>query len=114
MSNHAFYLSKRLLRISCFTPPVIYGHYVYFWLDNGAVFYIGSGTKRRAWNEHTGPEERIRVRSSDFKVRIYKHGLTKKRAHITERYLIHSMRNLLVNRKKPLKESLYACPDNSP
>lgn len=81
-----FYLSPFLRYIT--TPKISYvaGHYVYEWLDDGVIFYLGTGINRRAWNEHLPTPEKRRRDSVDFQVRIFKHGLTKDQAHLIERH----------------------------
>jgi len=62
-------------------------YYVYEWRDGFKVFYIGSGTGRRAWKEHLPLPENKRIDSGDrFRVYIVRDGMTKTLAHTIERY----------------------------
>lgn len=46
------------------------------------------GRNRRAWNEHLSLPENRRRQAEVFRVRIFKHGLTKAQAHLAERHYI--------------------------
>ena len=85
-------------------PKTLYGHYVYQWLDNGTIFYIGSGTNRRAWNQHNPNAEYIRQISTNFMVQILQHHLNKEYAHRLERKYIRKAFSdgiLLTNQRIP-------------
>ena len=67
-------------------PHILKGYYVYEWRCRNIPFYIGMGTNRRAWNIHLSPPESRRRASSCFRVVIIRHNLSKKQAHLAERY----------------------------
>jgi len=80
-----FILSPALQEITI-GPHILIGHYVYEYRSNNIPFYIGMGTNRRAWNIHLSPPEEMRRASTNFRVVIIRHNLTKKQAHLAERY----------------------------
>jgi hypothetical protein len=67
------------------TLRFVSGFYVYEWRDGDTIFYVGAGTKRRAWNEHLPLPENRRRQAKKFRVHIFKHELTKDEAHAVER-----------------------------
>lgn len=89
-----FFLPPKLRYMTINQPEFVLGAYVYEWRNNNIVFYVGAGTNRRAWNTHlTLPQER-REAATNFKVNIYRHGLTKSQAHLLERHLTLRYLNL--------------------
>ena len=87
-SQSKFYLSNYLLDFTIHNQEYVANYYVYAWLDTWKVFYIGMGTNRRAWNEHLPLPENRRRTCDVFKVRILRHNLSKKQAHLIERHYI--------------------------
>lgn len=69
-------------------PTLLRGYYVYEWRDCNIPFYVGMGAGRRAWKPHLYLPEKRRRESTVFRVHIVKQGLTKKQAHLHERYHI--------------------------
>lgn len=71
------------------------GRYVYAWLDDGAVFYIGKGVGDRVITRHTGKDEypascqlwRERI-GERFSYVIIRDGLTDEGAELVESVLI--------------------------
>lgn len=81
-----FYLPPKLLDITLHPLPYVSLHYVYEWIDNGTIFYIGMGSNRRAWNTHLPHPENRRSAATNFRIHIFKHNLTKEEAHLIERF----------------------------
>lgn len=75
------------------------GHYVYLWKDGQTVFYVGMGVNRRAWNRHHDYIEERRLKSEAFSIWIIRHNLTKKQAHMIERYYHGRYRKTIINKK---------------
>lgn len=69
-------------------PRIIYGYYLYEWHDCHKPFYVGMGIRYRAWDPHSQATHKRMSNSSNFQIRIVRHRLTKKQAHILERQRI--------------------------
>ena len=89
-----FFLPPKLQWITINSPEFVLGHYIYEWRDCNQVFYVGMGTNRRAWNQHLPLPQERREAATNFKVNIYRDGLTKAQAHLLERHLTIRYLNL--------------------
>jgi len=90
-----YYLTNHLIDITYpSTLRFVIGYYVYEWRDDDTIFYIGTGHRRRAWNEHLPLPENRRRQAKKFKVHIFKHGLSKIEAHKIERMRITHLQQL--------------------
>jgi hypothetical protein len=86
--------------------------YVYFHRDSsGQIFYIGKGTGQRAWSRDRHPAwkkyvaERLR---GEYKVEIYRDGLTEVEAEGLESLLISEQGRNLINWINPGRDFDYA------
>jgi hypothetical protein len=90
---NVFTLPPKLRAVTHNHPETVTGYYVYVWLSDEQIFYIGYGKGRKAWNLHNEEAESTKFIARDFQVQIIRDNIPKNLAQLIKATLIKEFRS---------------------
>lgn len=90
---NVFTLPPKLRAVTHNHPEAVTGYYVYVWLSDEQIFYIGYGKGRKAWNLHNAEAESTKFIARDFQVQIIRDNIPKNLAQLIKATLVKEFRS---------------------